>query len=422
MPPPAEDLFDYAENHNQQKSLYYLTKYKSQANMPDRSKLRVYNILDMGVAPINLNVLRREIPFVNIYNYHLGFVDMMHEFLDIGKSAHYDLELANTRLSTSAPAPPQTRVTSIRYNDVKLPHRLLYKLIQDPYAEISTDEYNHLGLFMKGNTDLPRPMYLSDQLWNKCLLNRINDIRIPVEASGATMTRYPAATDPASAAGDLPLPTNLMTLSRGVIPTPAQDNIHTYVNNHVLPQELRENLRPLYMTYMTDDAYTGGDESEQIEIHDYRKTRTCGLMFLKPGFAYTEETLENFGGDASTSSTVMCVNSQVLQTVGSRAMVSSFAEVGKSRFDLLILRRMFHKVLLHYFVLQKLARELFSSVSPVVRGMKMIAPARLGYATPYDAWRDNDAQSSVLRERRHIADNTDESGRYDIGQRNASMR
>ena len=418
MPPPAEDLFDYAEQTNQQKALHYLTKAKSRKVLPDRSKLRVYNILDMGVAPINLNVLRREIPFVNIYNYHLGFVDMMHEFLDIGKSAHYDLELANTRLSRTVPPTDDIRRQSIRYNDAKLPHRLLYKLIQDPYAIISDDEYNHLGTFIKGNTDLPRPLYISDQLWNKCLLNRVNDIRIPIEANGATMTRYPASETDMLLEFGLPLPTNNVTLARVVIPTPPPDNVHTYVNNHVIPQELREMLRPLYMTYLTDESYTGG--AEQDDDQRKRKTRTCGLLFLKDTQAYQDETGNNFGSAAVP--VAKCIGSMALQTAGCREMVSAFARVGKVRFDMLLLRRLFHKHLLHYVVLQKLARELFSSASPVVRGIKMVAPARLGYASPYDAWRDNSADSSIYSERRRITDSDSSTGRYVPGVANPSMR
>ena len=418
MPPPAEDLFDYAEQTNQQKALHYLTKAESRKVLPDRSKLRVYNILDMGVAPINLNVLRREIPFVNIYNYHLGFVDMMHEFLDIGKSAHYDLELANTRLSRTVPPMDDIRRRSIRYNDAKLPHRLLYKLIQDPYATISDDEYNHLGTFIKGNTDLPRPLYISDQLWNKCLLNRINDIRIPIEANGATMMRYPAAETDTRLEFDLALPTNNVTLARVVIPTPPPDNVHTYVNNHVIPQELRESLRPLYMTYLTDEAYTGGDDIDADQKK--RKTRTCGLLFIKDNQVYKDEVLNNF--DTTAEPPAKCIDSVVLQNAGCREMVSAFARVGKVRFDMLLLRRMFHKHLLHYVVLQKLAREIFSSVSPVVRGIKMIAPARLGYASPYDAWRDNSADSSIYGERRRIDDADGATRRYEVGSLNPSMR
>lgn len=131
-------------------------------DMVDRQKLRVCNILDMNIVPINVNAFIREVPFVNILNYSYTFDRLVRELLQPSK----------TQALVMIKADPVQAVN--KFERVFNTRELYAKLLSHPYVHLTSREY--YDLFYKlcvGATlmDLGRPRFLSDQLWNKVLLN-----------------------------------------------------------------------------------------------------------------------------------------------------------------------------------------------------------------------------------------------------------
>jgi hypothetical protein len=132
----------------------------------ERDKLRVYNILDMNVVPINVHAFMREIPFVNILNYAYTFDRMVHEFIlpsYIANLTKEGTELTTENIMIKADSP----VFSTR--------EMLVKLLCHPWADLGTDGRQYFALvasLFNGNDamKLGRPRYLSDQLWHKVFL------------------------------------------------------------------------------------------------------------------------------------------------------------------------------------------------------------------------------------------------------------
>lgn len=121
-----------------------------------RKNFRVYNILDLNIVPINVHSLQKEVPFVNIYNYSYTFDHIIKNFV------------ANTNNQITDAVEPQ--------NPQRDPKLTLTKYITYPLGDRSMNEYvNNSFRIMTGTVSEPhgRPKYLSDQLWNKVLLNSI---------------------------------------------------------------------------------------------------------------------------------------------------------------------------------------------------------------------------------------------------------
>lgn len=113
----------------------------------DRSTFRKYNILDLNIVPINVHAMQREIPFVNLLNYSYTFDQLMEWFMKNNDSSS-DIKWFIGKLK--APLSTQTELS------------------------FRTTTYR----FMNGSkpNGLGRPKYLSDQLWNKVLLNNLYEI------------------------------------------------------------------------------------------------------------------------------------------------------------------------------------------------------------------------------------------------------
>jgi hypothetical protein len=145
----------------------------SSDNTDKRADMRIYNILDMNIVPINVHAFMREVPFANILNYSYTFDQMVHEFIVPEKlqkranRAGVEDEFAEKDLMITPFEPSNTT------------RELLTKLLTYPYADLHFGEtfpgkhyYALLGSLFNGNDDfkLGRPRYLSDQLWHKVLL------------------------------------------------------------------------------------------------------------------------------------------------------------------------------------------------------------------------------------------------------------
>lgn len=128
-----------------------------------RQQLRVANIIDMNIVPINVHAFMREVPFVNLLNYSYTFDRMVHDFV----LPRFLTNRGDTLNENNVLIQASDRVRSTR--------ELMVKLLTHPYADLSNDPFQYFGLvasLFNGNDDLRlgRPRYLSDQLWHKALL------------------------------------------------------------------------------------------------------------------------------------------------------------------------------------------------------------------------------------------------------------
>jgi hypothetical protein len=125
----------------------------------DRQSLRIYNILDLNIVPINFHAMQREIGFANIFNYSYTFDEIIKKTLGIA--------LANESSTTMA-------ITTHKANE-KSGDFLARRLI-GPHNVVERASYDlHVSKLMAGyaGLELGTPKYLSDQLWNKVLLNTV---------------------------------------------------------------------------------------------------------------------------------------------------------------------------------------------------------------------------------------------------------
>lgn len=125
----------------------------------DRQALRFFNILDLNIVPINVHALRREVPLINLLNYAYTYDRMVQEKL---VPEHNILEAKDVIIDNKSEA------TSSK--------QLLAKILIYPHGPRTKKEYYGYGArIATGDTSviMGRPKYISDQLWNKALLNQL---------------------------------------------------------------------------------------------------------------------------------------------------------------------------------------------------------------------------------------------------------
>jgi hypothetical protein len=125
----------------------------------NRKNMRIFNILDVNIVPINFHALQREIAFANLFNYSYTFDQMIKTYFGGGLNNRTVSYIKNT-----SPDPSENTGDAIT-------RRLI-----DPYGVVSELTYvNSVGNIMSGHDkmSLGTPKYLSDQLWNKVLLNTL---------------------------------------------------------------------------------------------------------------------------------------------------------------------------------------------------------------------------------------------------------
>jgi hypothetical protein len=228
------------ENDNYKQSVYRMLRCIIDSNLSehmheqDRTQLRIYNILDSNIVPINFHALQREIALINIYNYSYTFDHMIKQFIGVETASR---TLEQIKLSDGGMAPIGTvgelvalgGVTKIGY----YPEDALVRILIQPQGKRYVKDYvDNIWKLMAGNDSLSlnRPKYLSDQLWNKVLLNSLysnagvtgldavpNIDRINVGNKGSNtsrtmqighMTRSAALAEPLDAVGAITEPVN----------------------------------------------------------------------------------------------------------------------------------------------------------------------------------------------------------------------
>jgi hypothetical protein len=161
----------------------------------NRVAFRIYNILDLNIVPINVHAMQREIPFVNLFNYSYTFNHMIKNFISVRNGAMVDFG-GEIPLAGNDDA-----YTSARYIiDANYPDDTLVRHLMSPLGLRRINEYvRNTYRIMSGTAvnELSRPKYLSDQLWNKVLLNSIynapGDLTAPARYTAIIVNNVPVA-------------------------------------------------------------------------------------------------------------------------------------------------------------------------------------------------------------------------------------
>lgn len=120
-----------------------------------RAKMRATNILDLNIVPINMHMLAREIPLINLYNYSYTFDKLITEML-LGRGEECPSAMPNEDSGSFKKA--------------------LCYLTCKPYSIIESGHTNPLvERIVSGGLGLGlgKPKFLSDELYNKCLLTSL---------------------------------------------------------------------------------------------------------------------------------------------------------------------------------------------------------------------------------------------------------
>ena len=199
----TQNVVMMAENDNIRQSIYRLISCLRQGGNntlfdTDRKKMQLFNILDLNLVPINFHSLQREIPFINLMNYSHTFDHLVKQTIGVefkGKSLNEIHGLppagpgdngeiaagAAPAFSVSAgkdsyylPTNMEQVYSANEFYSTRYPEDHLVRHLMYPLGFRRLNEYaNHVYRIMAGDTSLSlnRPKYLSDQLWNKVLLN-----------------------------------------------------------------------------------------------------------------------------------------------------------------------------------------------------------------------------------------------------------
>jgi hypothetical protein len=182
----------------------------------DRHKLRIYNILDLNVVPINFHSLQREIPFINLINYSYTFDHIIKNTIGVASKniplynihgippehtgndgdnaagAPYTSSNNDGKDSKYISAAGEQCYSLNEYMSTIHPEDQLVRYMIHPIGFRRLHEYvNDVYKIMAGNTSLSlnRPKYLSDQLWNKVLLNNLYDSTVVDTSSQLAASR-----------------------------------------------------------------------------------------------------------------------------------------------------------------------------------------------------------------------------------------
>jgi hypothetical protein len=140
------------------------TFYSEKIGRISRKQERIKVIIDSNINPINIHALMQDIPLANVYNYAYSFETMAASMygLIMNKVSHR----------------PQNQGHPLK--------RTVYeflRLLRDPFADVDFNHFNNhhgkgdnvlFNIFMGDNSlGMGRPKFLSDQLFNKCLLSNV---------------------------------------------------------------------------------------------------------------------------------------------------------------------------------------------------------------------------------------------------------
>jgi hypothetical protein len=150
-----DNLIDYVESRPQDEKLRDISNETMGTKNIDssRDKIQIYNILDLNIVPINVHAMQRDLPLANLYNYSWTFDKMICSLLDVNTDVLND--------------PPDFKQSESRF---------MTRMIAYPYEDVKFEDYfTYMNNIFRGYTDseLGRPKYLSDQVFNKALFGEV---------------------------------------------------------------------------------------------------------------------------------------------------------------------------------------------------------------------------------------------------------
>lgn len=177
------EVLDITENNNmeQNKSNFAAATnvQVTSASAFDRKAMRIVNILDMNIVPLNVHAFMKEVPFTNLLNYSYTFDRMMHDFI-------VPSFMRGKLSDKTATVIDKDNILFKHFDVAGNTREMLVKLITLPYTNLNfagsalvpptshgpKEYYALVASLFNGNDDmrLGRPRYLSDQLWHKVLL------------------------------------------------------------------------------------------------------------------------------------------------------------------------------------------------------------------------------------------------------------
>jgi len=170
-----DNVIGIVSNPNKRQSIYrFLSALTTTPNRLwnfNRNDLRRHNILDLNINPINVHALQRELPFVNVMNFAYTFDQIAKQMIGIDYRGAPLAQISGSRVANDPYNGTILNPTTVNTAEDAMVLTLLYPLGWRPLVLYC----NHIKMIMSGNTNisLARPKYLSDQLWNKVLLNQI---------------------------------------------------------------------------------------------------------------------------------------------------------------------------------------------------------------------------------------------------------
>jgi hypothetical protein len=167
-----------SENDNVKQSIYRMISCLHTTDNKlygvERKKFRVYNILDLNIVPINVHAMQKEIAFSNLFNYSYTFDHLVKNFIGVGLKNRPIKDVGGGIPGSSAD--PSEVFDNADYASTWHPEDTLVRYLIHPLGYRRIREYvNHTYRLMAGNTSLSlnKPKFLSDQLWNKVLMNTL---------------------------------------------------------------------------------------------------------------------------------------------------------------------------------------------------------------------------------------------------------
>lgn len=142
---------------------FYINEKQSKGISRKQERIKV--IIDSSINPINVHALMQDIPLANIYNYQYTFETMA--------ASMYGMlmrNVGNEEANNESKHPLKQTILEF------------LRLLRDPFASINKQNFqigsNYeqplFNIFIgDGSLGMGRPKFLSDQLFNKCLLNNI---------------------------------------------------------------------------------------------------------------------------------------------------------------------------------------------------------------------------------------------------------
>ena len=221
--PTKEFILQIIEDSFQSNSIQKIlsTFMEQMTGKISRSSERLRILIDSNINPINVHALMQDIPLANIYNYEYTFESMAKSMFGLAKiEQNYMDSFLNKHTKNE-----------------------LLRLLQNPfdYAKLTDNRLNILlqsdnpiyKIFIgDASLGMGRPKFLSDQLYNKCLLQNI------YLTESITNSRGPGGQF-------LPLPANTDILSY-IIP----DNLQTNLTEHQFPDDYSN-----YLTYIGQSRF-----------------------------------------------------------------------------------------------------------------------------------------------------------------------